>query len=258
MTGAVAEGGGNVIDSVNNNRGYYEYNRINTEMGKGMQNHEKFALGYDSTEKDSTKKDDKKSVKDRDGVVVEFSNQSKTQHDGIGSHQKNEASAEDAFDMGQTVAKARGFIGNLIQAVAELWIDFKQAIVAFWNSDGEAQKAKEAEEAIETADSMSDMVDTTGEEISEESAGDSAHVQEVIGTIERESTSGEPARVAKLPDSLDIEETVRQAEQLFATGRYVKNSDLLTYYDRRGKIVQLSGTDKNRILQGDSRGGRLI
>ena len=35
------------------------------------------------------------------------------------------------------------------------------------------------------------------------------------------------------------------------TGIYVKNSDLLTYYDRRGKLVKLSGSDRNRILRGD-------
>lgn len=32
---------------------------------------------------------------------------------------------------------------------------------------------------------------------------------------------------------------------------YVKNSDLLTYYDRQGRIVKLSGADRNRILKGD-------
>ena len=35
--------------------------------------------------------------------------------------------------------------------------------------------------------------------------------------------------------------------------RYVRNSDLLTYYDRSGRIVQMNGSDKNRILHGDSR-----
>lgn len=240
-----------MIDSVNNNRGYYEYNKINTQMGKGMENHEKFALGYDSTDKDSSKKDEKKAVKETDGVVVEFSNQSKAQQDGIGSNQKNGTHTEDAFDMGQTVEAARGFIGNLIKAVADLWSGFKQAIFAFWNSDSEAEKVEDIEESP-------DIVESVGIELEQEDERAGGSVQEVVGIVEREEVAQEPARVAKLPDSMNVDETVRQAEELFATTHYAKNSDLLTYYDRSGKFVQLSGTDKNRILQGDSRGGRLI
>lgn len=246
-----------MIDSVNNNRGYYEYGRINARADKSMENHEKFALGYDSAENDSTKKDDKKSVKDLDGVVVEFSDQSKTQQDGIGSHQKGTANAEEAFDMEQTVERARGFIGNLIKAVTDFWTGIKKVLFEFWNSDSSAGTTvdKEAEQNI---------VEAVGEEIAEDTMeAQDLTFEEVIGTIEAESEAeaeNDTSRpmVARMPDKLDVEETVKQAEELFATAHYVKNSDLLTYYDRSGKIVQLSGTDKNRILQGDSKGGRLV
>ncbi len=254
-----------MIDPVNiSNRGYYEYGKINTEMGKGMENHEKFALGYDSTEKDSNQRDDKKSVKEKDGVVVEFSNQSKEQYQGVGNDNKKAGNTQDAFDMSQTMEQAKGFIGNLIKAVAELWNGFKSALVAFWNSDNTAQQTDEAEQAV-------DMIESTAQELAEgEEFAEGVVPQEVEGTRENATAGlGMPGtgamtaqtdipqpRVARIYPVDDTEEKMRQAEEFFASQKYVKNSDLLTYYDKSGRLVQLSGTDKNRILHGNKNPGR--
>lgn len=247
-----------MIDPVNiNNRGYYEYGKINTEMGKGMENHEKFSLGYDSTEKDSKKKDDKNSVKELDGVVVEFSNQSQDQRGAVGSDNTKSADAN-AFDMSQTMEQAKGFIGKFIKAVAELWDGFKKALLAFWNSDSTTQQT-------EATESMTDMVESTAQELAEgEEFATDVIPQEVEGIIEPEPSSVQTQeatprpQVARIQPLDDTEEKMREAEEFFANQRYVKNSDLLTYYDKRGKLVQLSGTDKNRILHGNKNPGRVL
>lgn len=263
--------GDGMIEPVNtNNRGYYEYTKINTEMGKGMENHAKFALGYDSTEKDSNKKEDKKSVKEKDGVTVEFSSQSQNQQSGIGTNGKTADNAQDAFDMGQTMKQVKGFIGGLLQAIADLFIDFKKALIAFWNSDS---KSRENEE-----ENPVDIIESSARELEEgEEFASDVIPQEVEGVRETETslknqintlpelpdrnTEFPPMsqrRVARIHPQDDTEEKMRQAEELFANQKYVKNSDLLTYYDKRGKLVQLSGTDKNRILHGNKNPGRIL
>ena len=247
-----------MIDPVSN-RGYYEYNKINTDMSKDMANHEKFALGYDSTEKDSNKKDDKKSVKEKDGVVVEFSNQSKEQYSGIGNSSQNTANMQDAFDMSETMEQAKGLIGSFIKAVAQLWNGFKQAIVAFWNSDSTSQQTEDVghEADIITAADVEDtgsIVESTAQELAEgEEFASGVIPQEVEGIRE----TAEP-RVARIQPVDDTAEKMRLAEEFIATQKYVKNSDLLTYYDKSGKLVQLSGTDKNRILHGNKNPGRVL
>lgn len=61
-----------------------------------------------------------------------------------------------------------------------------------------------------------------------------------------------------------VEMEIRRAEAEKYLGneeqmeRYVKNSDLLTYYDRSGRLVQMSGADKSRILHGDTRTSRGV
>ena len=47
---------------------------------------------------------------------------------------------------------------------------------------------------------------------------------------------------------------LRQVEQFLTqngTKRLAHNSDLLTYYDRRGKFVEMDETEKHRVLFGD-------
>lgn len=245
-----------MIDSVNNNRGYYEYNKINTRTGTGMDSQEKFALGYDSTDKDSASKDDKKAVKDADGVVVEFSNQARANQGGMGSSTQGAAGTSDGFDMEQTIETAKGFVGSLIKAVSDFFSNFRQAVVQFWNSDSE--KEAQVVQSEENEDITAGIIEAVGEESVYEPEQAPEGVVEAEGFIEHEADLPQAARVARMPDAVNISGKLQEAEELFASTHYAKNSDLLTYYDRRGKYVQLSGTDKNRILHGDGKGGRLI
>ncbi len=101
-------------------------------------------------------------------------------------------------------------------------------------------------------------------------------VQEIMPASESEETAADVTAAAQLADgetALPPLDAVAQAENLKALGEeavksgsiqkleqfvtqngtkhLAHNSDLLTYYDRSGKIVELDETEKHRVLFGD-------
>lgn len=69
-------------------------------------------------------------------------------------------------------------------------------------------------------------------------------ITRVTGTEEAEPVNG---------DTLLSKASANRLSQLLAQnnrGKLAKNSDLLTYYDRSGRIVSMDPTDKNKILSG--------
>lgn len=234
-----------MVDPVNN-RGYYEYRRVNTKAGTGMENGEKFSLEQGNTEKDSEKKGEEKTRVEADGVIAEFSGQSRGQYGGGKSRERAEGGEAPGIDFGQTVERARGFIGGLWKSVTELFGSIRSALWDFWNSDspGAADGSAGTEEGAQA-------IDVT--EMSQELEGEAGlDVIEAEGVVERSADtnlSGMEGRRA---------EAERYLEDRGQMERYVKNSDLLTYYDRSGRIVQMNGADKSRILHGDTRTSRGV
>ena len=220
-----------------NNRGYNEYKKVNTQMG-GMDTGEKFALNYDSPGGDTDSKDDKKAVKETDGVVVEFSDQSKSGYNAAGNGMEGGNDAGEKTEINQTFVRAGSFIRNLITAVIRSFSDVRQKILDFWNSDSSS-------EVVEVIDKEDDIIDET-DKVTEEAKE----------AAEEDKSSAE----IMLPDSSspDYVEQIQTYLENSEQTAYVKNSDLLTYYDRNGRIVQLSGSDRNRILNGDKRDRRFM
>lgn len=236
-----------MIDPVSN-RGYYEYRKVNAQMNAGMETGEKFALNYDGKEKESDKKDEKK-IEERDGVIAEFSGQSGNRQESVGAQRssKEAQTKEQGLDIGQSVERAKGFIGKLTKVFSEFFAGIRQSLLAFWNSDSGAEKA-EAEMPQE------DMV-----EAMEETAGEAAEAaDEMMSEAEAAQTESQMPQTVALPDPKSPDYVSQIENYLEQSGRnvYVKNSDLLTYYDRSGRIVQMNGADKNRILHGDRAANR--
>lgn len=231
-----------MIDPVSN-RGYYEYRKINTQMSAGMETGEKFALNYDGREKDSDQKDDKK-IEERDGVIAEFSGQSGSRQEGVGSsadESKTQAQAQ-STDFGQSVEQVRGFIGRLTKAITDFFAGIKNSLLAFWNSDGAAETE---ENAVQAEDASEERVTEEFLEMQEEGTSRYGAAQ---GMAETPETAAVTVPDPKAPDY--VEQIQNYLEQSGQTA-YARNSDLLTYYDRSGRIVQMNGADKNRILHGD-------
>ncbi len=278
-----------MVDPVNN-RGYMEYRRVNKKAGTGMENGEKFSLEQGLREKDSKKDKDGKTKVEADGVIAEFSGQPKGQQGGIGSGRKTEGAKGESIDFDQAAESVRGFLGELVKAVAGFFSGIKNTLLDFWNSDsGEASGSGETAESGEAQKIAQDGETAgngeAGERIDGEEAG--AQSQEMVqegdahgygselpidvtersralegaawlDTIEAEGVR-ERAAGAKLTGmAAKRAEAERYLENGEEMGRYVKNSDLLTYYDKSGRIVQMSGSDKSRILHGDTRTSRGV
>lgn len=235
-----------MVDPINS-RGYYEYRRVNTKTETGLENGEKFSLDYEHTEKGSEKDGKDKTKVEAEGVIAEFSSQSQGQYGGVGDGRKAAADTEESVDFSQTVEQVKGFIGELVKTITAFFGNVRQALLEFWNSDsGETATGEGAE-----AENAGQVIDVTerSQEIDAEAGIDTVEAE---GRIERAADRKPP----------DMKERRAEAEAYLENGekinRYVKNSDLLTYYDRSGRIVQMNGSDKNRILHGDSRTSRGV
>lgn len=235
-----------MVDPINS-QSYHEYRRVNTKTGMGTENGEKFSLGYNNTEKESDKNEKEKTKIEADGVVAEFSGQSQRQYGGIGSEKKGAQDAEESIDFTRTIEQVRGFVGELVKTIRTFFSSVKSALLDFWNSDSpktEADMGPEASDAMIDVTQLSQDIESGAE----------------LETIEAEGVIERPAEADTRPPKMENrrEEAERYLQNQEKMNRYVKNSDLLTYYDRSGKIVQMNGSDKNRILHGDSRTSRGV
>ncbi len=235
-----------MVDPING-RGYYEYRRVNTKTETGLENGEKFSLDYEHTEKGSDKDGEDKKKVEAEGVIAEFSSQSQSQYGGIGNGRKAAADAEESVDLGQTVEQVKGLIGELVKTITAFFSNVKNALLEFWNSDsGETAAGEEAE--AEQAEQVIDVTERS-QEIDAEAGIDTVEAEGIVERPEDRKPPEMKDRRAEAEAYLENEEKMN---------RYVKNSDLLTYYDRSGRIVQMNGSDKNRILHGDSRTSRGV
>lgn len=121
-----------------------------------------------------------------------------------------------------------------------VWVDVLRKIAApifrwlknFWESDHTSDQT-----------SLSSLEET--ESLQEPDILEISHESETSGRIDEQ----EEAKTAALKSG-----NLNQIEQLVTqngTKRLAHNSDLLTYYDRRGKFVEMDETDKYRVLFGD-------
>lgn len=215
-----------MVDPVGN--GYSSYPRvekgIDTQAGRTLQGGEKFTLDY---QKDAEQEKAKESKEANGGVVLELSGQNGGQRGTYGQQDADRTETSgDTFSFGKVFAGAREFFSDLTGRLSGLWDIVKTALIDFWNSDSQVVVEETAKDEKDAAD---------------------------MG-IQPEAVQTEPHAEPMVAESMQHKEnmqtdTVQLPKE--QTGIYVKNSDLLTYYDRRGKLVKLSGSDRNRILRGD-------
>lgn len=138
-----------------------------------------------------------------------------------------QAAGKDQASAQQTVKKPSGaandakaapgslqsLISDILQRIISLWQSITQSVSSFWNNDGRTQTEQTIEIDSETQEPPPDMV------------------------IETEEAS---------PMENIAEDTAPDQAPVLA-----KNSDLLTYYDRTGRIITVQGSDRNQILNGN-------
>ncbi len=217
-----------------NETNVYDQNRL--KSAQTSSNGEKFNLNQytrpdtSDTEKKETDIDEQhvriapgSSELKRDGVVVQLS--------GSASHQKSvedtKADASRIFsfqDIRSLLDKLQHWANRFVNVL-------KETFYRIWNDPP-------AEEIVEESD-KTDKTDKTGN-LSKD-------------VPEKERLTEEYKREKNVLGYEDMINTITNNGERFLA----KNSTLLTYYDRNGKLIQINASDRERILHGDKNTKKL-
>lgn len=150
--------------------------------------------------------------------------------------------------------------GSWKDALRKLVAPVVQWLKDFWNSDasGEGQAGPSVHETEETgsAGQPADDLESIQTNGIQESAqpGDVLESDGMQESMRLDDDLESMQQLKALADRAVKSGDLRQIEQFLTqngTKRLAHNSDLLTYYDRRGKFVEMDETEKHRVLFGD-------
>jgi len=148
-----------------------------------------------------------------------------------------ELSTEAVKKVEEDALPKQGFVEFLKGIVESIKLFFDK----LWNGEDGAQTAKSAEDANDKyEDRYEDKYADRYEDRYYDESGDKYAAVDTSRTEETSSLSNDAESIANF--MVD-----------YGGRRLAKNSDLLTQYDRTGKIVTPNASDKRRILQGDGK-----
>ena len=212
---------------------------------------EQFSLAYQRAQEETEEKDKSDETKESDTVGKERQRtvvQSGVKLELSDSGQKAvnaERSSQDAQSAGQgLIDTVREWIGVFIQSVKDL-------LYKIWNDpvpQGDVVLQEDAPMQDETVDA------TESERLTEEyktlKGLEELQDPENAARLQMEREAARDKKIQSLLRSGNMEQVLSLVTE---NGRktMAKNSTLLTYYDRTGKIAPLSASDQERILHGD-------
>lgn len=258
-----------MINRVNGND-YYDYSQLKMpDAADKTGNGEKFSLNYQRAQEE--KEDEKKDQVDegRETKISDRDGQRTVMQSGVRLELSGNAQSVSGIKRENTAQAAqRGPLDAIRSWITLLTQAVKDFLYKLWND--EAPEKYEVDEG--TADTVAGLRDaeTMGVEIAS-----SEKVQ--TGTVEPERLTEEYLALKNLENLRNPEAAARQqlqndADKNKEIQKYLrsgnleqvlnivtqngqktmaKNSTLLTYYDRTGKIMPLSASDQERILHGD-------
>lgn len=242
-----------VTDMVNkiNGNDHYDYTKLKMpDSSDAAYDGEKFSLAYQrAQEKDEEKEKDKADQPDTAGkgrqrTVV----QSGVKLELSGSAQPYESSANG--DTRQTLLKEPSLIDTVRSWMSIFIKSVKEFLYKIWNdsvpdpvSDGnETEMSDEPEKLTEEYLAIRNLeeLSTSDSGLSRQTEIDKKQNEEIQNVLR----SGNMKRI--------VDMVTENGQKTMA-----KNSTLLTYYDRTGKITPLSASDQERILHGDRNATKL-
>jgi hypothetical protein len=206
----------------------YDYNKLKTPQNSGSE--EKFSLDYQGEaqvssskkEKDDKKTDeagDKNISMQKSGVKLEIS------HAGAQSDTERVAEEENA-----STGSVGAFLTGLQNAFQKILQTVRDVFYRIWNDPQPVETEEVSAEKAENTDASglaAEKAEST--EISEENKEEK--IQEYLH-------SGDLDQVMNL--------LTDHGKKSMA-----KNSGLLTYYDRQGRLIEINPSDRERIMHGD-------
>ncbi len=252
---------------------YYDYQKLkNVNIPDAS---EKFSLDYKQNElqseakekKDKSEKtaDEQKLSSDKSGVKLELS--SRGQSAAAGSSYIGLSKPETKPESQSLVDTIRTFVSTAIEAVKDfffkLWYDEPKpedagSIESMGSEalESETLESESAEHAaiIETSETGSILGVAKTAEIEDESG---LNLQEIdAGTAYRMDVEKRHREIQPYLRKGDINQVINL---LTDDGRktIARNSSLLTYYDKNGRMVEPNASDRERILHGDGNTRKL-
>lgn len=237
----------NVVNKVNGND-YYDYTKLKMpDAADKTGNGEQFSLAYQRAQEETEEKD--KDDQSEESGAVGASGQRTVMQGGVrlelsGSGQADAALKRDSAQRTDSVAPGlldtiRSWITAFIQSAKELFYKI-------WNDTGQSDDA--VVENAETAESAEP------ERLSEEYLAlknlEELQNPEVVARQQMERETKRDEEIQRLLRSGDMDQVISLVTEN-GQKTMAKNSTLLTYYDRSGKITPLSASDQERILHGD-------
>lgn len=238
----------NMVNRVNGNDSYdYTQLKMPSASDKTTNNGEKFSLAYQRAQDETEEKD--KNDKSEEIDVAKAGRQRTVVQDGVklelsGNGQENAGVKRDSAQQNDSanfglIDTIRGWISLFIQSAKEL-------LYRIWNDPVQSDDVIVEESEMTAADEP--------EKLSEEylALNNLERLQnpEEAAKQQIEREAKKDAEIQKLLRSGDMEQVISLVTEN-GQKTMAKNSTLLTYYDRTGKITPLNASDQERILHGD-------
>lgn len=173
---------------------------------------------------------------DTSGVQLDLYHDTSSSMEKERTHEKQPSVQGNTVSSGVTLEQMKQVIHSFVQLVKETWN-------AIWNEPS----VKEEMQSQESKEDVVDIVDATVDNQALFEAKDMAGNNSYTARGEDKPEDILVQRALKSKDLNRLTDMITQNGKL----KLAKNSQLLTTYDRQGKIVQLDGSEKERILRGD-------
>lgn len=225
-----------------NNR--YDYNRLKTPQSSGSE--EKFSLDYRREDELSSKKEDDQEEdkklhekssdvikRQKSGVMLELSNpEGRHVDNGMAKAKRTDNEAGNAT----LFASLREIFQKIVQAV-------KDVFDKIWNDP-------ESETAVQSSDVTPEEAERYTEEYMALKGITKPESSEDASQEKQEAAIDKDTEIQKYLHSGNLDQVI---SLLTDNGQktIAKNSSLLTYYDRSGRLKPINPSDRERILHGD-------
>lgn len=237
-----------MVNRINGND-YYDYSQLKMpDAADKMENGEKFSLDYQRTQEEPEKKDKDKSDGNGEAKGIGVQGQRNMMQGGVRLELSGDG-LENTYarnrEKGRTQEAGQGILDMVRSWIAAFVRSAKDFFYKVWND------APPAVEQIEG-------IPKEGEKLSEEylalNPSENPKKPESL-----EATPGQKQFHGAVDQDKEIQKYLRsgnldQVISLLTENGHktmAKNSTLLTYYDRSGRIAPLSASDQERILHGD-------
>lgn len=234
-----------MVNRVNGNE-YYDYSQLKMpDVADKTDNGEKFSLNYQHTQEETTEKD----KKEKDGETEKLNNGTRTVLQGGVRLELSRNSAQTVSDRMRGKEERPQDTGQNLISMVQSWLHalvqaVKDIANKIWNDT-----APQEDVAEETAPEAEEPERQTEEYLALKNLEDLRNPE---GTARQQlkRQADRDKEIQKYLRSGNLEQVINMVTDN-GHKTMAKNSTLLTYYDRTGRIAPLSASDQERILHGD-------